>query len=73
MYGPEGQWLIEGHGVDPDMVVDNEPHATYEGRDAQLDAAMAYLRAEIKAKPMPVPPPPPYPKKALKAAAGITR
>ena len=73
VYGPEGQWLIEGHGVDPDMVVDNEPHATYEGRDAQLDAAMAYLRAEIKAKPMPVPPPPPYPKKALKAAAGITR
>jgi tricorn protease len=68
VYGPEGQWLIEGHGVDPDIVVDNEPHATYEGRDAQLDAAMAYLAAEIKAHPVPVPPPPAYPKKALKAA-----
>jgi tricorn protease len=68
VYGPEGQWLIEGHGVDPDIVVDNEPHATYEGRDAQLDAAMAYLAAEIKAHPVPVPPPPVYPKKALKAA-----
>ncbi|MGH7605260.1 MAG: S41 family peptidase [Gemmatimonadaceae bacterium] len=67
VYGPEGQWLIEGHGVDPDMVVDNEPHASYGGADAQLDAAIAYLRAEIKAHPIPVPPPPPYPKKALKA------
>ena len=68
VYGPEGQWLIEGHGVDPDIVVDNEPHATYEGKDAQLEAAMAYLREEIRAHPIPVPPPPPYPKKALKAA-----
>jgi len=68
VYGPEGKWLIEGHGVDPDIVVDNEPHATYQGKDAQLDAALAYLRAEIKARPVPVPPPPPYPKKALKAA-----
>jgi len=66
VYSPEGQWLIEGHGVDPDIVVDNEPHATYEGKDAQLEAAIAYLRAEIKAHPVPVPPAPPYPKKALK-------
>ena len=68
VYGPEGQWLIEGHGVDPDMVVDNEPHATYQGNDAQLDAAMAYLAAEIKAHPVVVPPPPAYPKKALPLA-----
>jgi tricorn protease len=68
VYGPEGQWLIEGHGVDPDIVVDNEPHATYQGQDAQLDAALAYLRAEIKAHPVPVPPSPPYPKKGLKAS-----
>ena len=31
VYGPEGQWLIEGHGVDPDIVVDNLPHATFTG------------------------------------------
>ena len=29
VYGPEGKWLIEGHGVDPDIVVDNLPHATF--------------------------------------------
>ena len=32
VFGPEGKWLIEGHGVDPDIVVDNLPHATFEGR-----------------------------------------
>jgi tricorn protease len=67
VYGPERQWLIEGHGVDPDIVVDNEPHATFLGNDAQLDAAIAYLQGEIKAHPVPVPPPPPYPNKSLKA------
>ena len=67
VYGPERQWLIEGHGVDPDIVVDNEPHATFNGQDAQLDAAIAYLQGEIKAHPVPVPAPPPYPNKSLKA------
>jgi tricorn protease len=65
VYGPEGQWLIEGHGVDPDIVVDNLPHATFGGSDAQLDAAVSYLQAEIKAHPVPVPPPPKYPNKAI--------
>ena len=75
VYGPERQWLIEGHGVDPDIVVDNEPHATFNGEDAQLDAAIAYLQGEIKAHPIPVPAAPPYPNKSLKAAvqAGSTK
>ncbi len=29
----DGEWLIEGHGVEPDMVVDNLPHATFNGGD----------------------------------------
>jgi len=29
VYGPEGKWLIEGLGVDPDIVVDNPPHSTF--------------------------------------------
>ena len=31
VFGPDGDWLIEGHGVDPDIVVDNLPHATFDG------------------------------------------
>ena len=68
VYGPDGKWLIEGHGVDPDIVVDNLPHATYEGGDAQLDAALKLLKQEIKADPRPVPPHPPYPDKSFKYA-----
>jgi tricorn protease len=63
VFGPEGQWLIEGHGVDPDVVVDNLPNATFAGKDAQLDAAIAELQAEIKANPIPAPKVPAYPKK----------
>ena len=31
VFGPERVWLIEGHGVDPDIVVDNLPHAHVQG------------------------------------------
>jgi tricorn protease len=68
VYGPEGKWLIEGHGVDPDVVVDNLPHATYEGSDAQLAAAIKLLDEEIKKDPRPVPKAPPYPDKSFKNA-----
>jgi tricorn protease len=65
VYGPDGDWLIEGHGVVPDIVVDNLPHATFLGEDAQLAAAVAYLQHEIKEHPVPVPPIPKYPNKAF--------
>lgn len=67
VYGPEGTWLVEGHGVEPDMVVDNLPHATFMGKDAQLDAALAYLAKQIKDHPVPVPPAPKYPDKSFPA------
>lgn len=66
VYGPEGAWLIEGHGVDPDLVVDNLPHATFKGGDAQLEAAVKHLRELIAQDPRPVPPTPKYPDKSFK-------
>jgi tricorn protease len=66
VYGPEGKWLIEGHGVDPDMVVDDLPHATFAGQDAQLEAAVEYLDKMVRAHPNPVPPHPAYPDKAVR-------
>jgi tricorn protease len=63
VYGPEGEWLIEGHGVDPDIVIDNLPHATFQGKDAQLEAAIKYLQELIKKQPVEVPKHPPYPDK----------
>jgi len=66
VYGPEGKWLIEGHGVDPDVVVDNLPHATFGGQDAQLEAAVRYLQEQIRLHPVTVPPAPPRPDKSIK-------
>ncbi|MFI5378166.1 MAG: LpqB family beta-propeller domain-containing protein [Tepidisphaerales bacterium] len=64
VFGPEGNWLIEGHGVDPDVVVDNLPHATFKGEDAQLNAAIAHLQKQIQEKPIEAPKPPKYPDKS---------
>jgi tricorn protease len=65
VYGPEGKWLIEGVGVEPDIVVDNLPHETYLGRDAQLDAAVEHLRHLIEEDPRPMPMAPPRPDKSF--------
>jgi len=64
VYGPEGTWLIEGHGVDPDIVVDNLPRATFDDDDAQLKAAVDELLRQIASDPRPVPPAAPYPDKS---------
>jgi len=66
VYGPEQAWLVEGHGVDPDIVVDNLPHETFKGRDAQLEAAVKHLQELIAKDPRPVPPAPKYPDKSHK-------
>jgi tricorn protease len=70
VYGPEGTWLIEGHGVDPDIVVDNLPHATFKGEDAQLRAAVAQLQRMIEEHPITVPPAPPFPHPAATLGGG---
>ncbi len=64
VYGPQGEWLIEGHGVEPDIVVDNLPHATFKGQDAQLRAAVDYLLKTIQEKPVEPPVVPPFPDKS---------
>lgn len=70
VFGPDekGQmvWLIEGHGVEPDIVVDNPPHATFKGEDAQLAAAIAHLKQLIKEQPVTLPDAPPLPDKQFR-------
>ena len=50
----DGNWLIEGQGVAPDIEVQNLPRASFEGQDAQLDRAIELLKAKIAAEPVPV-------------------
>jgi len=66
VYGPEGAWLIEGHGVEPDIIQDNLPHETFLGRDVQLETGVKHLQELIAKDPRPVPPAPKYPDKAVK-------
>jgi tricorn protease len=65
VFGPEGKWLIEGHGVDPDIVVDNLPNESFKGKDAQLEAALAYLKKQIADKPVGAPKVPQHPDKSF--------
>jgi len=63
-YDVEGKkWIIEGHGVDPDIVVDNDPAEEYAGNDQQLNRAIEVILEELRNNPRVIPPPPPYPKK----------
>lgn len=63
-YDVEGKhWIIEGQGVEPDIVVDNDPAQEYEGIDQQLDKAIEVILEELKTKEKEIPPLPAYPVK----------
>ncbi len=54
----EGEWVIEGYGVDPDIEVENDPKSVIEGGDPQLDRAIAEVLRRIEEDPRPLPPRP---------------
>jgi tricorn protease len=54
-------WVIESHGVDPDIVVDNDPTKEFHGEDQQLDKAIEVILDELKTKAYQLPPIPPFP------------
>jgi tricorn protease len=58
-YNMEGEWIIENHGVDPDIQVDNDPLKEWNGEDQQLDRAIEEVMKELKTrKPLPKTPAP---------------
>jgi tricorn protease len=60
VYGMNSEWVIENHGVDPDIEVDQTPKLVMEGSDPQMETAIKYLLDEIKKAPRQLPPIPPY-------------
>jgi tricorn protease len=60
-----GNWIIEGYGVDPDIDVDNDPKSEIEGRDPQLDRGIAEVMTRLKT-PVKLPPKPPGPVKTIR-------
>lgn len=62
-YGEEGKWLVENHGADPDILIDNDPASVMAGKDNQLDKAIEVVLQKIKEHPFTFPPVPDYPVK----------
>lgn len=64
-YDLEGKnWIMEGHGVDPDVVVDNDPALEFSGTDEQLNKAIDLILKELEKNPVKKNPVPPFPDKS---------
>ncbi len=49
-----GQWIVENHGVDPDILIDNDPIREQSGTDQQLEKAIEVALEQLKErKPLP--------------------
>lgn len=44
----DGNWGVEGHGVDPDIEVIADPAKSLDGADPQLDAAIDLMLSELE-------------------------
>jgi tricorn protease len=57
----DGTWGIEGHGVDPDIEIVDDPALMVGGKDPQLDAGIAQMLEELQRRPYSPPAKPEYP------------
>jgi tricorn protease len=60
---PGKEWIIEGYGVDPDIVVDNDPAKEFAGDDEQLKKAVDVLLEKLKTEEKTLPKVPAFPKR----------
>lgn len=60
-FGVNGDWVIESHGVDPDIAIDNDPAKEFIGIDDQLNKAIEVITEQLKTKEKDVPAVPPFP------------
>jgi tricorn protease len=51
MYDPKGEWFAEGHGVEPDIPVQEDPSALAKGHDPQLQRAIAEVMDRVAKAP----------------------
>ena len=61
-FDENGNWVIEGFGVEPDIVIENDPAKEYAGEDAQLNKAIEVILEQLKDY-KPIPNIPEYPDK----------
>ncbi len=64
-YDLEGKkWIMEGEGVEPDIVVDNDPYLEFTGTDQQLNKAIEVILNDLKTQRKKIPPHPAFPVKS---------
>ncbi len=61
IYGLNGDWEVENHGIAPDVEVWQDPKLVREGHDPQLEKAVQVALDLLKKTPPPTYPKPPYP------------
>ena len=61
VWGPSGQWDAENVGIAPDIEVEHDPELVRQGKDPQLDRAIAEVMAELQKNPVKKPTRPAYP------------
>ena len=62
-YNPDGTWFKEGHGVDPDISVPEDPGKLSKGVDVQLEKGIETVLQLLKENPPVNPKQPPYEKR----------
>jgi tricorn protease len=65
--GADGNWMIEGEGVRPDIEVENDPVSVLQGKDPQLERGIAEVMKRIQEKPKRLPDRPAPPVKTPEA------
>ncbi len=68
MYSTEGEWFKEGHGVDPDIEVIDDPTQLAKGRDPQLERAIEEVLHMLEERPFALPKRPPYQDRTARTA-----
>lgn len=61
IYSPDGKWIVENAGVEPDIEVDLDPKSVAAGKDPQLLKAIEVVLDQLKKTPVPqqaIPAPP---------------
>ncbi|HUI43748.1 MAG TPA: S41 family peptidase, partial [Terriglobia bacterium] len=61
IYGTQGEWEVENHGIAPDIDVEQDPKLVREGHDPQLEKAVEVALELLKKNPPKTYPVPPYP------------
>ena len=63
-FDEDGNWVIEGFGVEPDIEVDNDPAKEYAGEDQQLNKAIEVILEQLKDTKPPIEIPAEFPDKS---------